>query len=277
MENRSTKLNKCKNRAPTPLPPTNVFSHINYSNTEYPDTASESSIDIHTQDEDQYSTDYNAMSPPRTYSLPITPQKTMLPRPSAMLPRPSCIPVPKQSKVTKIQHKSQPTAKQVKSSPKPSCIPVFNNKRHKLTPHITQPKVQPTICSLPRPSEETILKQPMQTHPELTPITKSPLLPTPLAHNRQSTTPRSSASTSSRKTIFPRPSPSISRPPPLNNYRFHQQHHIPRPYNTRFTTSDHHYCQDHHTNTRISSQNHTNSINSHKDTAHSNRMFQSLY
>ena len=69
--------------------------------------------------------------------------------------------------------------------------------------------------SLPRPSEETILKQPMQTHPEPTPITKSPLLPTPLAHNRQSTSPRSSASTSSRKTIFPRPSPSISRPPPL--------------------------------------------------------------
>ena len=157
----------------------------------------------------------------------------MLPRPSAMLPRPSRIPVPKQSKVTKIQCKSQLTTQKVKQPFKASCIPIFNDNRHKLTPKVTQPAVQPTICSLPRPSEETILKQPMQTHPEPTPITKS-LLPTPPAHNRQSTSPRSSASTSSRKTIFPRPSPSISRPPPLNNYRFHQQHHIPRPYNTRF-------------------------------------------
>ena len=157
----------------------------------------------------------------------------MLPRPSAMLPRPSRIPVPKQCKVTKTQCKSQPTAKQVKSSPKPSCIPVFNNKRHKLTPHVIQPKVKPTICSLPRPSGETILQQPMQTRPE---PTKSPLLPTPPAHNRQSTTPRSSASTSSRKTIFPRPSPPISRPPPLNNNRFHQQHCISRPNTTRYNT-----------------------------------------
>ena len=50
----STQLKKCKNRSPTPLPPTNVFSHINYSDTEYPytasesDTASELSINVHT-------------------------------------------------------------------------------------------------------------------------------------------------------------------------------------------------------------------------------------
>ena len=229
----STQFKKCKNRSPTPLPPTNVFSHINYSDTEYPDTASELSIDVHTQDEDQYSTDYNAMSPSRTYFLPITPQKTMLPRPSATLPRPSRIPVPKQSKVTKNQHKSQPTAKQVKSSPKPSRIPVFNNKRHKLTLQVTQPAGQPTIRSLPRPSEETIIKQPRQIRPE---PTKSPLLPTPPAHNRQSTTPRSSASNSSRNSTFSRPSTVISRPPPRNNYRFHQNSYISRPHTPEFNT-----------------------------------------
>ena len=69
-----------QNRHPTPLT-TNIFSHINYSNTEDPeDTASEASITIHSQDKD--STDYNAISPPRTYYIPVTPPKTMLPRPS---------------------------------------------------------------------------------------------------------------------------------------------------------------------------------------------------
>ena len=119
-------------------------------------------------------------------------------------------------------------------TPKPSYIPVLNNKRHKVTPHITQPEIQPTISSLPRPSEETIIEQPRQIHPELTPITKSLLLPTPPAHNRQSTSPRSSASNSSRNSTFSRPSPVISRPMLSNNYRFHWQHHILRPYTTRF-------------------------------------------
>ena len=96
-EIKSTQLKKCKNRQPTPLPPTNVFSHFTYSNTEYPedtpsapDTASEISIEVHSQDEDNYSTHYNAISPPRIHHIPTTPQKT---RPSATLPRPSHIPV----------------------------------------------------------------------------------------------------------------------------------------------------------------------------------------
>ena len=169
------------------------------------------------------------MSPSRTYFLPITPQKTTLPRPSATLPRPSRIPIPKQRKVTK----SQPTAKQVKPSPKPSRIPVFNNKRHKLTLQATQPAGQPTTHSLPRPSKETIIKQPMQIHPE---PTKSPLLPTPPAHNRQSTTPRSTTSNSSRNSTFSRPSTVISRPPPRNNYRFHQNSYISRPHTPEFNT-----------------------------------------
>ena len=55
----STQLKKCKDRQPTPLPPTNVFSGITFSDTEdAPDTTSEASISIHSQDED--STDYNA-------------------------------------------------------------------------------------------------------------------------------------------------------------------------------------------------------------------------
>ena len=56
------------------------FSHISYSNTEYPeDTASEASINVHSQDEDGI--DYNAMSPPRIYHIPMSPHKPMLTRP----------------------------------------------------------------------------------------------------------------------------------------------------------------------------------------------------
>ena len=85
-EDSSTQLKKCKNRHPTPLP-TNAFSHITYSNTEDPeDTASEASIPIHSQDEDSF--DYNAISPPRTYYIPMSPPRTML-------QRPPCIPIPK--------------------------------------------------------------------------------------------------------------------------------------------------------------------------------------
>ena len=229
----ATQFKKCKNRSPTPLPPTNVFSHINYSDTEYPDTASELSIDIHSQDEDQYSTDYNAMSPSRTYFLPITPQKTMLPRPSATLPRPSRIPISKTRYTTQTPHKDKIITQKTKSSPRPSRIPDLNNNRHNPTPQVTKLEAQSTIYSLPRPSEETIPKQPTQIQP--TPVTRSPLLPTPPAHYRWSTSPRSSASTnSSRNSTFSRPSTVISRPTPTNNYRFHQNSYISRPYTPAF-------------------------------------------
>ena len=88
------------------------------------------SYSIHSQDEDQYSTDYNAMSPSRTYFLPITPQKTMLPRPSATLPRPSRIPISKTRYTTQTQHKDKLITQKTKSSPRPSRIPVLNNNRH---------------------------------------------------------------------------------------------------------------------------------------------------
>ena len=78
-EDKSEQLKNCKTRQPTPLP-TNVFSLINYSSTEdSEDTASEGSINIHTQDED--SIDYNTMSPPRTCHIPMSPHKPMLTRP----------------------------------------------------------------------------------------------------------------------------------------------------------------------------------------------------
>ena len=81
----STQLKQVKSRHPTPLP-TNVFSLITYSNTEDPeDTASEASITIHSQDED--STDYNVISPPRTYYILMSPPSTC----QTMLTRPPCI------------------------------------------------------------------------------------------------------------------------------------------------------------------------------------------
>ena len=57
---------------------------------------------------------------------------------------------------------------------------------------------------------------------------------TPPAHNRQSTIPRSSAPNCSRNSTMSRPLPTFSRPPPRNNYRFHQQTYIPRPHNPEF-------------------------------------------
>ena len=192
MEDSSSQCNKCKNRPPTPLPG-KLFSFPTYSDTEPDNTNSEMSFNIYSQDKGSLSTDKIT---PETFYIPMTSYNAC----QATLPRPSCIPVLKTQNTTKNQHsKDKPTTQKTKSLPRPSRILVFNNKRYKLTPQVTQPEVQPTISSFPRPSEETIIKQPMQIHPEPTPITKSPLLPTPLAHNRQSTSPRSSASTSSRK------------------------------------------------------------------------------
>ena len=170
------------------------------------------SFNIYSQDEGNLSTDRTT---PETFYIPMTSHNAC----QSMLPRPSRIPVLKTQNTTKNQHKDKPTTQKITTSPRPSCIPVFNDNRHKLTLQVTQPAVQPTICSLPRPSGETILKQPMQIHPE---PTKSPLLPTPPAHNRQSTSPRSSASNCSRNSTFSRPLPTFSRPsqqlqiPPTN-------------------------------------------------------------
>ena len=63
-EDNSTQLKKCKSRHPTPLP-AKPFSLPTFSDTEdTSDTASEISIVIHSQDEDESSTDYSTISPP---------------------------------------------------------------------------------------------------------------------------------------------------------------------------------------------------------------------
>ena len=227
-ENNSTQLKKCKSRQPTPLP-SKPFSFPTFSDTEdTSDTASEVSIEIHSQDEDESSTNYNTISPPRHYYIPITPPRTMLLRPSTMFPRPSCIPIPKPCKTTKIQHnKNKPTAQKVR----PSHIPVFNHKQQEPITQVTQPKVQQITNSLSRPHKENTRKQPTQVHPHPTPVRKSPqkspLLPTPPAQSRPTYIPRPSAFNNNRK-------PTFSGPSPINNHRFHQQPYIPRPHTPRF-------------------------------------------
>ena len=78
--------NAALNSNTTPLP-AKPFSIPIFIDTEDPeDTASEASIVIHSQDEDDSDTDYNTISPPRNYHIPMTPLKTC----KAMLPRPPC-------------------------------------------------------------------------------------------------------------------------------------------------------------------------------------------
>ena len=226
-EDRSTQLKKGKSRYPAPLP-TKFFSFPTYSDTEDPaDTASEVSTAIHSQDEDDSSTDYNTISPPRNYHIPMTPPKTC----KAMLPRPSHIPVLKMQNTTKNQqNKNIPTTQKVRPSLKSSCIPVSNYKKQE---PVNQPKVQQIISSLPRPCKGNITKQQQTTSPTMQ-TRETPLLPTPLAQSRQTVSPRPSTFNNSRKPTFSRPSPFIMRPSPINNYRFHQQSYIPRPHTPRF-------------------------------------------
>ena len=173
------------------------------------------------------------------------------------LPRPPC-----SSKATRQHSRPCPNKNQQLintkciQKTKPSCIPIPTKSNSK-TSHISTSKHQPkpststshlsTSACLQMPSTstrsntETTVKQPTipapktstaSTYPQCT--RETPLLPTPPAHNRQSTSPRSSASNSSRNSTFSRPLPVISRPMSSNNYRCHWQHHIPRPYTTRF-------------------------------------------
>ena len=117
-EDNSTQLKKYKSRCPTPLP-AKLFSFPTYSDTEdpdttcneltisdTPDTASQISIAVHSQDEDNFSTKHNAISPPRNYHIPMTPPTTH----NATLPRPSCIPIPKTLNITKNQQDKDNTS-----------------------------------------------------------------------------------------------------------------------------------------------------------------------
>ena len=159
-----------------------------------------------------------------------------------MLPRPSCIPVLKTCNISKTQHnKSKPTTQKVKQAFKASRIPIFNYRKQKPA---NIPQVQQQTSSLPRPydgnqqttsnfsrpCEEITRKQPTPTHPDPTPVIKSPqkspLLPTPPVQIKHTDIPRPSAFYNSK--------PTFSGPSPTNNHRFHQQHCISRPYTTRF-------------------------------------------
>ena len=104
----SNTTEKGKSRYPTPIP-AKFFSFPTYSDTEdTSDTTSEISIVIHSQDEDNSSTNYNTISPPRNYHIPMTPPKTH----KAMLPRPSHIPVLKTWNITKNQQNKDITTTQ---------------------------------------------------------------------------------------------------------------------------------------------------------------------
>ena len=136
-----TKFNKCKNRSPTPIP-SPLVTFPTFNDTEDPDdTASEVSIAIHSQDEDDFSTDYNAISTPRNYHIPVTPPKThkaMLSRPFtrnikplAQETKPVVIPADTQLQPTcespLLPTPPAPTRQHIKSTiPRP---PTFNNSR----------------------------------------------------------------------------------------------------------------------------------------------------
>ena len=110
------------------------------------DTASEISITIHSQDEYDLSTDYNAISPPRNYQIPMTPPKTH----KAMLPRPSCIPVPKTLSITKNQQNKDNT----------SGDEITSDTEHTGT----MPPTRTCPIQRPRPSKATNIKQKVQTN-----------------------------------------------------------------------------------------------------------------
>ena len=160
--------------------------------------------------------------------------------------KPSRIPVLTTCNISKTQHnKSKPT-------PKPSYIPVLNNKRHKVTPHITQPEIQQQTSSLPRPyngnqqttskfsrpCEEITRKQPTPTHPDPTPVIKSPqkspLLPTLPVQIKHTDIPRPSAfynrfynqHISGPSTTRYNTYPTFSGPA---NHRYYLQPLLPRP------------------------------------------------
>ena len=170
------------------------------------------------------------------------------------LPRPPCI-----SKPTK-QHlkthpvpsprssKSQQTTK-CNQGTRPSCIPIP-------TKSISKPSHPNTSTHLPKPSTstrpntQTTAKQPTVPAPETSTAStyqqhkrKTPLLPTPPAPARQFYNSNhykqhfaGPSAVNNRNSTFSRPATVISRPPPRNNYRFHQNSYISRPHTPEINT-----------------------------------------
>ena len=155
------------------------------------DTASEISIVIHSQDEDDFSTDYNAISSPSNYHIPMTPPKTH----KAMLPRPSHIPVPKTLNIAKNQQDKDNTARDE----------ITSDMEHTATMPPTRtcpiPPSKPLKATNIKQRSANQQKQLTQVHPDPTPVRKLPLLPTPPAQSTQ--------------TFISRPSPFITRPFPV--------------------------------------------------------------
>ena len=197
----STQLKKCKDRQPTPLPPTNVFSGITFSDTEdTPDTTSEASISIHSQDED--STDYNAdylHTRPSHIAATNNPQEESDSPISDTETESSYTLQTKNTKFSSLQdHAAYLTRPSAYSQPTSNAEKPYMSthltdsptKLHKqsiviLEDEITSTPTRTCPIPLPRPSKATRINQ---QHPDPTtdvkPPQKSPLLPTPPAPAR---------------------------------------------------------------------------------------------
>ena len=267
----STQLKKCKDRQPTPLPPTNVFSHVTFSDPEdAPDTASEASFSIHSQDED--STDYNAdylhMSPKRPLTRPSHITATNNPKEESDSPisdteteSSSTL----QTENTKFSSFQDHAAYITRPSAYSQSITILEDE-------VTSTPTRPRPIPLPRPSKATRAKQistnqrkqPTPTHPNPTPDVKpqqkSPLLPTPPAPARNFNCNNHHNQHISRPSASSHHNQHISRPSASSHYNQHisgpsaSRHNIhstfsrpspdiPRPY---YRSHQQHPHQQHH-------------------------------
>ena len=117
------------------------------------------------------------------------------------------------------------------------------------TEHLPRPpcnKNQPKPGTSTRSNTQTTVKQPTRTPAASTyqqHKRKTPLLPTPPAPARQFYNSNhykqhfaGPSAVNNRNSTFSRPSTVISRPPPRNTYRFHQNSYISRPHTPEFNT-----------------------------------------
>ena len=163
---------------------------------------------------------------------------------------------------------------------KPSCIPVPNHTKSNSKISTSTCLQQPSTST--RSDTQTTVRQPTipapktstaSTYPQRT--RKAPLLPTPPASTRNFNYSNHHKQHISRPSAFNNRNPTFTRPPPsTTDFTTHIQ-----PFQDQQTTdtTHNHYFQDHHANTRTSSQDHICSINSHKDTAHSKYLFHHMF
>ena len=165
------------------------------------------------------------------------------------LPRPPCI-----SKPTKQHLKTHPVpsprsskSQQINTKciqgTKPSRIPVPNHaKSDSKTSHTSTSMHQPKLCTSTRSHRENTVKQPTPAPRPSTAHTypqhkrKTPLLPTPPAPARQFYNSNHYKQHFAGPSAFNNRNSTFSRPPPRNNYRFHQNSYISRPYTPAFNS-----------------------------------------